>query len=214
MKETRQKEPKQAYVVDFVGGKVGFRLRSGEGKNQALAKAVGLNKGKMPRVIDATAGLGRDAFLLASLGVSVTLIERSPVMHQHLVEGMERAKAVGGIYGEIIERMTLLHGNSIELIPTLQADVIVVDPMHPPRGNTALVKQEMRVLREVVGADTDQEDLMKVALAHARSRVVLKWPIKAEPMAGIQKPSHQIVGKSTRWDVFMTFRDKDEETVD
>lgn len=214
MKEKRQKEPKQAYVVDFVGGKVGFRLRSGEGKNQALAKAVGLNKGKMPRVIDATAGLGRDAFLLASLGVSVTLIERSPVMHQHLVEGMERAKAVGGIYAEIMERMTLLHGNSIELIPTLQADVIVVDPMHPPRGNTALVKQEMRVLREVVGADTDQEDLMKVALAHARSRVVLKWPIKAEPMAGIQKPSHQIVGKSTRWDVFMTFRDKDEETDD
>lgn len=214
MKEKRQKEPKQAYVVDFVGGKVGFRLRSGEGKNQALAKAVGLNKGKMPKVIDATAGLGRDAFLLASLGVSVSLIERSPVMHQHLVEGMERAKAEGGIYAEIMERMTLLHGNSIELIPTLQADVIVVDPMHPPRGNTALVKQEMRVLREVVGADTDQEDLMKVALAHARSRVVLKWPIKAEPMAGIRKPSHQIVGKSTRWDVFMTFRDKDEESDD
>lgn len=214
MKEKRQKEPKQAYVVDFVGGKVGFRLRSGEGKNQSLAKAVGLNKGKMPRVIDATAGLGRDAFLLASLGVSVTLIERSPVMHQHLLEGMERAKAEGGIYAEIMERMTLLHGNSIELIPTLQADVIIVDPMHPPRGNTALVKQEMRVLREVVGADTDQEDLMKVALAHARSRVVLKWPIKAEPMAGIQKPSHQIVGKSTRWDVFMTFRDKDEEADD
>lgn len=210
MKEKRQKDEKPIHVVDFVGGKVGFRLRSGEGKNQALAKAIGLNKGKMPRVIDATAGLGRDAFLLASLGVNVTLIERSPVMHQHLIDGLERAKAEGGIYSEIIERMTLLHGNSIELIPSLEADVIVVDPMHPPRGNTALVKQEMRVLRDVVGADTDQEELMKVALSHARSRVVLKWPIKAEPMAGIQKPSHQIIGKSTRYDVFMTFRDKPE----
>ena len=210
MKEKRPKEAKLSHVVDFVGGKVGFRLRSGEGKNQSLAKAVGLNKGKMPRVIDATAGLGRDAFLLASLGVEVTLIERSPVMHQHLLEAMERAKAEGGIYAEIMERMTLLHGNSIELIPTLEADVIVVDPMHPPRGNTALVKQEMRVLRDVVGADTDQEELMKAALANARSRVVLKWPIKADPMEGIQKPSHQIIGKSTRYDVFMTFRDKED----
>ena len=95
MKEKRQKEEKQAHVVDFVGGKVGFRLRSGEGKNQALAKAVGLNKGKTPSVVDATAGLGRDAFLLASLGLNVTLIERSPVMYQHLLEGMERAKEEG-----------------------------------------------------------------------------------------------------------------------
>lgn len=211
MQEKRQKEVKQAYVVDFVGGKVGFRLRSGEGKNQALAKAVGLNKGKMPRVVDATAGLGRDAFLLASLGVEVTLIERSPIMHQHLLEGIERAKAEGGPFTEIMDRMTLLHGDSKELIPTLETDVIVVDPMHPPRGNTALVKQEMRVLRDVVGADPDQEDLMKVALAHARSRVVLKWPIKADAMEGIQKPSHQIIGKSTRYDVFMTFRDKEDE---
>jgi 16S rRNA (guanine1516-N2)-methyltransferase len=210
MKDKRPKEAKPTYVVDFVGGKVGFRLRSGEGKNQSLAKAIGLNKGKIPRVIDATAGLGRDAFLLASLGVNVTLIERSPIMHQHLFEAIERAKAEGGIHAEIMDRMTLLQGNSIDLIPTLEADVIVVDPMHPPRGNTALVKQEMRVLREVVGADTDQEDLMRVALTHARSRVVLKWPIKADLMPGIQKPSHQIVGKSTRYDVFMTFRDKPE----
>src|SRR5690606_27952245 len=109
---------------------------------------------------------------------------------------------------EIMSRMNLIHANSIEIIPTLEADVIVVDPMHPPRRNTALVKQEMRILREVVGADTDQEELMKVALAKARNRVVLKWPIKANPMAGIQKPTHQIIGKSTRYDVFMTFRDK------
>lgn len=204
----KDKRPKENFVVDFVGGAVGFRLRSGEGKNQALAKAVGLNKGKTPRVIDATAGLGRDAFLLASLGVEVTLIERSPVMYQHLLDGIERARKAGDIFAEIMSRMNLIHANSIEIIPTLAADVIVVDPMHPPRGNTALVKQEMRILREVVGADTDQEELMKVALANARNRVVLKWPIKANPMAGIQKPTHQIIGKSTRYDVFMTFRDK------
>jgi 16S rRNA (guanine1516-N2)-methyltransferase len=204
----KPKTPKENYVVDFVGGAVGFRLRAGEGRNQALAKAVGLNKGHDPFVVDATAGLGRDAFLLASLGVRVTLIERSPVMHGHLADAIARAKAEGGVFSEIMDRMTLLHGDSRHLIPTLNADVVVVDPMHPPRHNNALVKQEMRVLRDVVGADPDQTELMQIAIASARNRVVLKWPLKADPMPEIPKPSHQILGKNTRYDVFLTFRDK------
>lgn len=83
--------------------------------------------------------------------------------------------------------------------------MVVIDPMHPPRHNTALVKKEMRVLRELVGSDPDQVELMEVALAHATKRVVLKWPLRAEPMPGIRKPSHQIMGKNTRYDVFMIF---------
>ncbi|MBM3618071.1 MAG: 16S rRNA methyltransferase, partial [Alphaproteobacteria bacterium] len=81
---------------------------------------------------------------------------------------------------------------------------VLVDPMHPPRGNTALVKKEMRILRKIVGMDADQTALMQVALACAKKRVVLKWPVGADPMPGIRKPSHQILGKSTRYDVFMT----------
>lgn len=167
----KDKTTKVNYVVDFVGGAVGFRLRAGEGKKQALAKAVGLNKGRNPIIVDATAGLGRDSFLLASLGVNVTLIERSPIMHQHLSEAMERARDAGGIHSEIINRMTLLHGDSIELLQKLAADVIIVDPMHPPRHNSALVKQEMRILRDVVGSDPDQHQLMKIALETALSLI-------------------------------------------
>lgn len=195
----------QQHVVDFVGGAVGHRLRAGEGRGQALPKAAGLAKGKMPKIIDATAGLGRDAFLLASLGAEVTLIERSPRMHALLQDGIERARAEGGRYGEIVGRMTLLHGDSLELLPQLDPEVIIVDPMHPPRHNSALVKKEMRVLRELVGSDPDQTELMRVALATASKRVVLKWPLKADPMPGIRKPSHQILGKNTRYDVFMIF---------
>jgi 16S rRNA (guanine1516-N2)-methyltransferase len=84
--------------------------------------------------------------------------------------------------------------------------------MHPPRHNTALVKKEMRVLRELVGADPDQVELMEAALENATKRVVLKWPLRAEPMPGIRKPSHQIMGKNTRYDVFMIFgKSLDEE---
>lgn len=197
-------------LVDFVGGAVGHRFRAGEGRGQALAKAVGLTKGRMPSIVDATAGLGRDSFLLASLGAHVTLIERSPHMHALLAAGLEAAKAEGGRYAETVERMTLLHGDSKLVLPGLETDVVLVDPMHPPRHNSALVKKEMRDLREIVGADDDQTELMRVALGVAKKRVVLKWPQRADPMPGIQKPNHQIVGKNTRYDVFMIFGKTDE----
>ena len=42
-------------------------------------------------MLDATAGLGRDAFVLASLGCQVTLIERVPAVAALLENGIERA---------------------------------------------------------------------------------------------------------------------------
>lgn len=190
-------------TIDFVGGAVGHRFRSGGGQSQALHKAAGFTQANIPTVIDATAGLGRDAFLLATLGAQVTLIERSPEIHALLQEGLRRAGEAGPEYAAIIARMTLVHGDSKLLLPGMRADVVLVDPMHPPRKNSALVKKEMRVLRQLVGADPDAFDLMQAAFACARKRVVLKWPLRADPMPGLPKPSHQIVGKTTRYDVFM-----------
>ena len=189
--------------VDFVNGAVGHRLRFGGGRGQDVAKAMGLRRGKTPKIIDATAGLGRDAFLLASLGAHVTLIERSAQMHALLSDGMARAQDEGGEFAEIIARMTLLHGDARALLPELNGETILIDPMHPPRKNSALVKRELRQVREIVGTDEDAADLLRVALASASKRVVLKWPAKADPIEGVQPCSHQILGKSTRYDVFM-----------
>jgi 16S rRNA (guanine1516-N2)-methyltransferase len=191
-----------ALVVDFLGGAVGHRFRTQGGQGNDLARACGFGKGAVPRVIDATAGLGRDAFLLAGLGAEVTLIERSPAVHAALKSGLEAA-AQDERAAPVVARMTLLHDDSIALLKTMSADVVLVDPMHPPRGNTALVKQEMRILRDLVGADPDALDLMRAALGAARKRVVLKWPIKAAPLAGLRAASHRIVGKTTRYDVFV-----------
>lgn len=197
-------EPDQAsLIVDFVGGAVGHRFRSGEGRRQDLAKAAGFSSGVTPHIVDATAGLGRDAFFLASLGASVTLIERSPTMHALLAEGLERARAEGGRYAETVSRMTLIQGDSRVLLPQLKPQVILIDPMHPPRDKTALVKKEMRLIREIVGNDPDSVELMQIALEAAQNRVVLKWPLRGEPMQGVRKASHQILGKSTRYDVFV-----------
>jgi 16S rRNA (guanine1516-N2)-methyltransferase len=191
-------------ILDFVGGAFGHQMRFGGGCDQALRRATGIGAGKIPSIIDATAGLGRDAFLLASLGAHVTLIERSVEVHALLRDAHERASAVGAKCRETIDRMTLLHGDAKDLLPGLTAEVVLVDPMHPPRKNSALVKKEMRCLRELVGADPDAEELMMVALACAKKRVVLKWPLHGDPLPGLPKPSHQIRGKTIRYDVFMT----------
>ena len=188
---------------DFVGGAVQHRLRFGGGRGQDLPKAAGFKPGINPHIIDATAGLGRDAFLLASLGATVTMIERSTEMHTLLHDGMARALDAGGVTAEIISRMKLIHGDAIQLLPGLSAKIVLVDPMHPPRNKSALVKAEMRQIRAIVGIDDDQTRLMQTALAHASRRVVLKWPAKAAPMADIPPASHQIIGKSVRYDVFM-----------
>lgn len=190
-------------ICDFVGGPVGHRLRQGGGRGQALPKAIGLKSGINPYIVDATAGLGRDSFLLASLGATVIMIERNPEMHKYLKAGLERAKEENDQYREIIGRMTLLFGDAKEIIPTLNPEVILVDPMHPERKKSALVKKEMRLIREIVGTDPDAKELIEISLKHAKKRVVLKWPMKANPIQGIKKPSHQITGKSTRYDVFI-----------
>lgn len=203
VRESKEKNLKQELFIDFVGGAVGYRLRANEGRKQALAKAVGFGKGMIPNIVDATAGLGRDAFLLAALGARVTLIERSEYVHALLSDAMARASAEDRHYAEIMSRMTLLHGDSIKLLPSLEPDVVVVDPMHPPRKNSALVKKEMRIIRDIVGIDPDQLELMRVALACAKKRVVLKWPRHAEPLQGLPQPSHQISGKNTCYNVFM-----------
>ncbi|HEV7718979.1 MAG TPA: class I SAM-dependent methyltransferase [Arsenicitalea sp.] len=189
--------------LDFVGGALGHRLRFGGGRGQAIAKAAGFSGGRTPEIVDATAGLGRDAFLLASLGARVTLIERSPQMHALLQDALQRAAASGPEFAEIVGRMTLLSGDARILLPQLKPEVVMVDPMHPERTSSALVKLEMRLVRQLVGTDPDAFELMRAALGAARKRVVLKWPLRADAMPGLRAPSHQITGKSVRFDVFM-----------
>ncbi len=188
--------------IDFGSGSVHHRRKFGGGLGQALPRAVGLKATNPVHVIDATAGLGRDAFLLASLGATVTMIERSPKVAHNLKEAMERAMEDPDL-NPIISRMTLKVGDAQVLLPDLPGDVVLIDPMHPDRKSSALVKQEMRILRQIVGDDPDSATLIAKALQLPVQRVVVKWPRKGDLAAGIPPPSHSLVGKSTRYDVWM-----------
>jgi N6-adenine-specific methylase len=191
--------------VDFVGGAAGHRRRFGGGRGQEIARAVGLKQGATPAVLDATAGLGRDAFVLASLGCAVTLIERSPPVAALLADGLARA-ALDAEVADIVARMHLLCGNAVQIMLQLdeasRPDVVYLDPMYPHRRKSALVKKEMRLFREVVGEDPDADALLPAALAVARQRVVVKRPDYAEPMAG-RPPTMSITTKNHRFDVYV-----------
>lgn len=190
-------------IVDFAAAADSYRRRTARHRREGLARAAGLVRGNRPSVVDATAGLGRDAFLLASLGCTVTLVERSPEIYAKLKDGLERAGRLPAL-ADIIARMTLIHGDARELLGRLTADVVLVDPMHPPRRKSALVKEEMRTTRALVGDDPDALETLECARACARVRVVLKWPARGRLLPGWPRPSHFIPGKTVRFDVFMT----------
>ncbi|WP_434357587.1 class I SAM-dependent methyltransferase [Parasalinivibrio latis] len=203
-------EPKLGSIyVDLVGGAVGHRRKFGGGKGQSIAKAVGLNKGSTPRILDATAGLGRDAFVFASLGCQVQMIERNPVVAALLDDGLMRAKADPEIGGWVSERMSLLHGTSQDLLSDLandsefvRPDVVYLDPMYPHKKKSALVKKEMRVFQSLVGADLDADGLFAPAYELATRRVVVKRPDYAEFLGGTA-PSMAIETKKNRFDVYV-----------
>lgn len=189
--------------VDFVEGAVAHRRLFGGGAGQMIAKAVGIQPGVRPLVLDATAGLGRDAFVLAELGCSMTLIERQPLIAALLEDGLRRALADAEV-APIVERMRLRCGNAIDLMQNWSdqaPQVIYLDPMFPHRDKSALVKKEMRLFRPLAGNDDDAPALLAAALALATHRVVVKRPRKAPAIAG-EKPGYVLEGKSSRFDIY------------
>lgn len=195
--------------AEFAEGSVDHRRKFGGGKGQMIAKAVGVKAGVYPKVLDATAGLGKDAFVLATLGCSVQMLERSPVVHALLADGLARARE-HSVYedpelAQIIARMELLAVDSQDYLAQItddnRPDVIYLDPMFPDRQKSADVKKEMAAFHHVVGKDEDADSLLEKALAKANYRVVVKRPRKA-PFIANKTPSYQLEGKSSRYDIY------------
>lgn len=195
--------PKQGDIlVDFASGAASYRRLHGGGKGEAIAKACGLNKKRDLTVLDATAGLGRDAFVLASLGAKVTLVERNPAVAALLFDGLRRAAVIAEL-NWLGERMQLLHSSALDALQQHGAvDVVYLDPMFPPRDKTALVKKEMRAFHDVVGSDTDADALLAPALKLAQKRVVVKRPGYADFLAQ-KAPTMSVSGKNNRFDVYI-----------
>lgn len=193
--------------IDFIKGNLAHRQQFGGGRGQAIAKAIGLKSGITPTVLDTTAGLAGDAFVLATLGCSLTLIERSPIIFSLIENAIERA-SLNESFNPILEQgFTIINDDSVSYISKqtekahTSPDVIYIDPMYPDRKKSALVKKDMQILQRLHDKDENNSELLEKALLYAKKRVVVKRPIHAEPLSD-RKPNTCIKSKKTRYDIY------------
>jgi len=198
--------------VDFLAGKKAHRRQFGGGKGQPLIRAMGQLETHTPTIIDATAGMGGDSYVLASLGFKVQMIERSPIVASLLKDALSRANQSEATLPEDIlqgiQNLSLINANSAEYLLKSQprVDVIYMDPMYPEKKKKAAAKKEMQALQQLVGPDLDSEKLLEAALQTAQYRVVVKRPKGSEPvhcsMNNI-KPTSAISSPNTRYDIYV-----------
>ena len=182
------------------------RARKGNLNRELLVKAAKVKKrdGMQPSAVDATAGLGDDAFLLAAAGFRVTLFEHNPIIAALLADALLRAKGekVDPALRTIAERMSLAEGESTHALPLLGfvPDVVLLDPMFPAKGKDAAAKKKLQMLQKLEMPCADEAALLEAAYAAQPHKVVVKRPIKGPYLADC-KPSYSLAGKAIRYDV-------------
>ena len=202
--QSRELTLKKPFFLDFAADKLIWRISHSGRHSEAVARAV-LGKEHHPTVFDATAGLGRDAFILQCCGARVTMFERNPVIWGLLFDALQRASKDANFINSLPNGLPKLapYGALIEHDEMGTADVVYYDPMFPQRQKSALVKQEMRVLHAVVGGDEDADLMLPLLLKRATKRVVVKRPAGSSPLAvNLYTPTGATDGKACRFDIY------------
>lgn len=173
-------------------------------KQQNLCRAAGFKGNQQLRILDATAGLGKDAWLLANAGAIVMMLERSPVVFALLQDGIARGITQGAAMASILERMQLQHGDFLHTTVALpKYDVVYLDPMFPSTSKTARAKKDMYLLQRLLGENAcDELSLLTKAREIAERRVVVKRAKLSAFLAGV-KPDVQFKGSTNRFDVYL-----------
>lgn len=196
-------------TIDFVNGALAHRQQFGGGRGQAIAKAIGIKPGITPSILDTTAGLAGDAFVLACLGCPITMLERSPILSLLIENAIERAE-LNDSFQEISAQGFIIKNCDANDYITEQLlsgdeeqrpDVIYIDPMYPERKKSALVKKDMQILQRLHVIQENNDELLKNALQFARKRVVVKRPINANTLTE-RSPNTHIKSKKTRYDIY------------
>ena len=181
-----------------------FIRRKNQANSQDIIKAIGI-KGNLikPKVLDTTAGQGRDSFILASLGCNITLLERNKVIYLLLKNAIENAKNNDELKN-IVKNMTIINQDSVKFLENNNDffDVIYLDPMFPKSKKSRLVKKDMQIFREIVGNDLDSSKILESALKSNTKRVVVKRMNKSDFLDN-KKPNFSIKGTSIRFDVYI-----------
>ena len=178
------------------------RVKPGRLQQELLVKAAKVKGVDRPLAIDATAGLGEDAFLLAAAGFDVVLYERDDVIFALLQDALARA-ATNPELAAIAARMEAHHADSIAALGDLgfRPDVVVLDPMFPARSKSAAVKKKFQLIHNLEKPCEDEQALLEAARAAHPRKIVIKRPVKGPYLAN-EKPHYSLSGKAVRYDCF------------
>lgn len=180
-------------------------LKRASQKNQSLLKACNNKKRDIKTVIDLTAGWGKDSFILATHGQSITMIEQDLLIYSCLdyLLYISRKESDNSLY----QRLSIRHQNSVDFLSELEQDIVdcfYLDPMFPAHKSTARPSKDLQILQLL----TDNQniiELFELALNVARYRVVVKRPLHA-PALNERKPDIVYKEKTIRFDVYLTNR--------
>ena len=189
-------------AAGFDSGTLGYRLERVQ--HEMLVRAMGGAGDADKPVVDATAGLGRDAALLAMAGYPVTMLERQPLIHAMLEDALGR---LGHQNAPLLQQLRLLQAESAAYLASHPNSChgVYLDPMFPERNKSAAVKKNLRWLQTLAEQPLDQSEeeiLLNAALTAATKKVVVKRPLRAPCLAG-RKPGHALTGKAVRFDVYV-----------
>lgn len=178
------------------------RLTNGRLSHEMLVK-LAKTASPHPTAVDATAGMGEDALLLAAAGYEVTLFEQDAVIAALLRDTMTRARK-HPVLKEIVARMTLIEGNSIAGMVSLEKapDIIYLDPMFPARKKSGLINKKLQLLQKLEQPCTEEAELVGAALSLKPKKIIIKRPLNGAFLAG-RKPSYTVKGKAIRYDVLV-----------
>lgn len=167
-----------------------------------LLKACGINNKKI-NILDCTAGLGRDSFILACTGCFLTALENNPVVYALLKDGIERGLKNDCI-SSVIKNIELINQDSIDYMKNIKKDFycIYLDPMFDKSKKNRLVKKEMQIFHNLID-NTNNEILFNLAFEKTQNRVVVKRSLHSELIINNIKPSFQIKGKTIRYDIYI-----------
>ena len=182
------------------------RLRPDRLGRELLVRAARVRGADAPTAVDATAGPGEDALLLAAAGFQVTLYERDPVIAALLADALARAVDDPALT-DAVARMRLIEGDSVAGLRATgergeRPDVVFLDPMFPERRKSAAVRKKFQLLHHLERTCDDERALLDAALAAGPRKVVIKRPPKGPRLAGA-KPSYELAGKAVRYDVIV-----------
>lgn len=190
---------KLTYQGDFE--EIKRRVTDGRLLHEMLAKATKTDI-ENPKAIDATAGMGEDAFIIAANGYDITLHEQNPVIALLLKDAIRRAKRQPDLK-DIVNRMHVVEGDSVDILAGRldPIDLIYLDPMFPGRQKSGLIGKKLQLIQKMESPCSAEGELFDAAVKANPSKIIVKRPLKAPFLAG-RKPNYSLDGKAIRYDCY------------